>query len=105
MQKSYLASSTMCIVGQEAEDSELQESAEIHEIPVVREEWVLYSVQCQQRLPLSCFQAPFGDDNAGQVFGHFNICLGGLTVKDKQSLWVLIISKGGNVTFELNKET
>ena len=95
----------MCIVGLEAEDSELQESAEIHEIPVVREEWVLYSVQCQQRLPLSCFQAPFGDDNAGQVFGHFNICLGGLTVKDKQSLWVLIISKGGNVTFELNKET
>ena len=95
----------MCLVGKEAEDSELQEAAEIHEIPVVREEWVLYSIQCQQRLPLSCFQAPFGDDNAGQVFGHLNICLGGLTIKDRQSLWALIISKGGNVTYELNKNT
>ena len=105
MNKSYLAASTMCLVGQEAEDSELQESSEIHEIPVVRAEWVLHSVRCKQRLPISCFQAPFGDDQAGQVFGHLSICLGGINEKDKQSLWALIISKGGNVTFELNKQT
>ena len=95
----------MCLVGTDAEDSELQESAEIHEIPVVREKWVLYSVRCKQRLPLSCFQAPFGDDQAGQVFGHLNVCLGGITMKDKQSLWALIVSKGGNITYELNKDT
>ena len=105
MKKSYLAASTMCLVGQDAEDTDVQESAEIYEIPVVREEWVLYSVRCKQRLPLSCFQAPFGDDQAGQVFGHLHICLGGITTKDKQSLWALIISKGGDVTYELNKQT
>ena len=95
----------MCLVGQDAEDNELQESSEIHEIPVVRAEWVIYSVQCKKHLPLGCFQAPFGDDHAGQVFGHLNICLGGITMKDKQSLWALIMSKGGNVNFELNKHT
>ena len=95
----------MCLVGQDAEDNELQESSEIHEIPVVRAEWVIYSVQCKKHLPLGCFQAPFGDDHAGQVFGHLNICLGGITMKDKQSLWTLIMSKGGNVNFELNKHT
>ena len=105
MKKSYLAASTMCLVGQDAEDTDVQESAEIYEIPVVREEWVLHSVLCKQRLPLSCFQAPFGDDEAGQVFGHLDICFGGLTIKDKQSLWALVISEGGKVTYELNKET
>ena len=95
----------MCLVGQDAEDNELQESSEIHEIPVVREEWVIYSVQCKKHLPLGCFQAPVGDDHAGQVFGHLNICLGGITMKDKQSVWALIMSKGGNVNFELNKHT
>ena len=105
MKKSYLAASTMCIVGKDAEDTDVQESAEIYEIPVVREEWVLHSVRCKQRLPLSCFQAPFGDDQAGQVFGHLNICFGGLSIKDKKSLWALVISDGGKATYELKKGT
>ena len=105
VKKSYLAVSTMCLAGQDADDNELQESVEIHEIPVVRAEWVEYSVRCGKHLPLSCFQAPFGDDQAGQVFAHQTLCLGGLTTKDNQSLWALIRSKGGDVSFELNKQT
>ena len=49
---------THVLVAGAAENSELQDIFDIHEIPVIRgDDWVKTSVKCGQKLPVSCFEA------------------------------------------------
>ena len=49
---------THVLVACAAENSELQNIYDIHEIPVIRgDDWIKTSVKCGQKLPVSCFEA------------------------------------------------
>eukprot|EP00094_Tigriopus_californicus_P005485 TCALIF_05287-PA protein Name:"Similar to PAXIP1 PAX-interacting protein 1 (Homo sapiens)" AED:0.10 eAED:0.10 QI:0/0.6/0.5/1/1/1/6/134/1359 len=100
VQKSYLTPGvTHCLVGGEADlDGEVSEAADIYEIPVLSQDYVLDTHRTGRWPP----QPPYNPLTAGQVLGACRLCLSGLGPEDSRSLWALIRAHGGQVVRELN---
>ena len=92
---------THCFAGQDFEESEIQETSELFEIPVLRQDWVIQSARCKTLLPVSAFSVV----STKQIFSGLNISSSRLSKRDTESLWALIVSRGGRFDCELGADS
>jgi hypothetical protein len=85
----------------DADETELQDAHSLHEVPVVRSDWVIQSVRCKVRLPISCF----GHFFPKPIFSGLQISTSGLSRVDEKHLWAMITSRRGKISWELKATT
>lgn len=102
MKKSYLSTAvTHCFGGHDFDEVELREASDLHEIPVLRPDWITQSVLCKTLLPFSAF----GLIHPKQIFSGLKISTSGLSSHDLKCLWSLIVSCGGRFDCELKSDS
>lgn len=101
VRKSYLTPDvTHCLVGVDADlDGEVSEAADIYEVLVLSQEFVLDAHRAGRWPPTG----PYNPLSAAKrLLGACCACLSGLGPEDSRTLWALIRAHGGQVRRELN---
>ncbi|XP_059490268.1 PAX-interacting protein 1-like isoform X2 [Neocloeon triangulifer] len=89
---------TLCIAGEDFNESEIAEAKDIYEIQSVTWKWVILSARCGTLLPVKGFLA-----ETTQLFSEVVACVSSLSSEDNNALWAMLNFYGGEMVTKLSK--
>ncbi|KAK2703922.1 hypothetical protein QYM36_017743, partial [Artemia franciscana] len=89
---------THLIAGENPDPTDIEETLDLYNKPVVTPKWVLHSVYSQKLLPVEVFRHEQG------LFSKFKFCLLNSPIEDVRNLWAMIAYHGGRSCFQLTDD-